>query len=102
MQSYLTIIVYLVFFFALFYFMFFMPEKKRKKQFQTLMGNMKVNNDIVTKGGIVGKIISIEGDMLVIQSGPERTRIKILKSAVSHITEKTTLEKVSDEDTSKK
>ncbi|ADL51822.1 preprotein translocase subunit YajC [Clostridium cellulovorans] len=93
MASYIPTIAYFAFMIAIFYFLLIRPEKKRKKQFQDLMGNLKVNDEIVTKGGIVGKVITIENDNLIIQSGPEKTRIRILKSAILEISSKEASEK---------
>lgn len=93
MASYIPTIGYFAFMIAIFYFMLIRPEKKRKKQFQDLMSNLKVNDEIVTKGGIVGKVITLENDNLVIQSGPDKTRVRILKSAILEISSKTVSDK---------
>jgi preprotein translocase subunit YajC len=73
---------------GLFYMMIFLPERKRKKKFSELMKAVKVNDEVVTTGGIMGKIINIQKDYIIIQSGPDSVRIKILKTAIKGVVNK--------------
>ena len=47
-----------------------------------MLADLKVNDEILTKGGIVAKIIKMDDGVLVIESGPERVRIRVVKEAV--------------------
>jgi preprotein translocase subunit YajC len=67
---------------AVLYFVLIVPQNKRKKEFDNMMNSLKVNDEIVTKGGIIGKIVDISEDGFVIQTGPDRTTIKIVKAGV--------------------
>jgi preprotein translocase subunit YajC len=67
---------------AVLYFVLIVPQNKRKKEFDNMMNSLKVNDEIVTKGGIIGKIVNISEDGFVIQTGPNRTSIKIVKAGV--------------------
>ncbi|HEY5575198.1 MAG TPA: preprotein translocase subunit YajC [Clostridiaceae bacterium] len=67
---------------AVLYFVLIVPQNKRKKEFDNMMNSLKVNDEIVTKGGIIGKIVNISEDGFVIQTGPDRTSIKIVKAGV--------------------
>lgn len=78
-------LVYIIIVFGIFFLLLILPERKRKKQFGEMMKSLKVNDEIVTKGGIVGKVMNIEGDYIILQSGPDKSKIKILKSAVDHL-----------------
>ena len=80
-----VIIIYMVVVLGLFYMMIFLPERKRKKKFSELMQNIKVNDEVVTTGGIMGRIINIQNDYVIIQSGPDKARIKILKAAITRV-----------------
>lgn len=84
MQNYI-IIIYMVIVLGLFYMMIFLPERKRKKKFNELISNIKVNDEVVTTGGIMGKITNIQDDYVIIQSGPDKARIKILKRSVNAV-----------------
>lgn len=73
----------LVIMFGLMYLLLILPEKKRNKKYNAMLSELKVNDEIVTRGGVIGKIINLDEDYMVIQSGPDRTRFKMLKTSVS-------------------
>lgn len=70
---------------GLFYLVVFIPENKRKKKYAALLNNLKVNDEIMTKGGIIGKIINVQEDHIILESGPDRARIKLSKNGISTI-----------------
>ena len=70
---------------GLFYLIIFIPESRRKKKYSLLINSLKVNDEILTKGGIIGKIVNIQDDFLVLQTGPDRARIKLSKNGVSNV-----------------
>ena len=71
--------------FALVYFFMIRPQKKQEKEVNTMRNALVVGDEITTIGGIIGKIISIKGETVMIESGHDRTKIRILKSAVSRV-----------------
>ena len=79
MAQLLATILPLVAMFAIMYFLLILPEKKRTKKYNTMLSELKVNDQVLTRGGIVGKIITIEDEQMVIQSGPDRVRFRITK-----------------------
>ena len=83
MAQLLATILPLVAMFAIMYFLLILPEKKRTKKYNTMLSELKVNDQVLTRGGIVGKIITIEDDQMVIQSGPDRVRFRITKIAIA-------------------
>ncbi|MDP4143973.1 MAG: preprotein translocase subunit YajC [Bacillota bacterium] len=84
-------IIYFVVIIALFYLMLFLPERKRKKSYANMLSNLKVNDEIVTKGGIIGKIVNLQPDFVIIQTGPDKVKIKFSKDGIaSVINQKTT------------
>ena len=40
-----------------------------------MLNSLKLNDEIMTKGGIVGKITSIEDDYILLQTGPDRAKL---------------------------
>lgn len=96
-------IISIVIMMAMFYLLIFVPENRRKKKYNAMLNSLKLNDEIMTKGGIVGKITSIEDDYILLQTGPDRARIKLSKQGISHVineskvenktVEKTTLKK---------
>ncbi len=78
----LTSLLPMVVLLAISYFLLIRPEKKRKLQYQAMMADLKVNDEILTKGGIVGKIIKMDEKMIIVESGPERVRLRMVRDAV--------------------
>lgn len=74
---------------GLFYLMIFLPEKKRKKQYNSMLDALKVNDEIMTKGGIMGRIVNIQDDYVILESGPDRARIKMNKLGIGSVTKAT-------------
>ena len=70
--------------FVVFYFVLILPEKKRKKQYGEMLDNLQLNDEVMTRGGVIGKIISLDGENMVLESGPERTRIRFSKNAIAN------------------
>ena len=75
MPQLLATLLPLVAMFAIMYFLLILPEKKRTKKYNTMLSELKVNDEVLTRGGIIGKIITIDEDQMVIQSGPDRFRV---------------------------
>ena len=82
-QALIQIVIPFAAMFAIMYFLLILPEKKRTKKYNTMLSELKVNDQVLTRGGIVGKIITIEDDQMVIQSGPDRVRFRITKNAIA-------------------
>ena len=82
MNSYAPIIV-LVLFLAIFYFFMIRPESKRKKAAEEMRSKMAVGDNIVTIGGLVGKVVHVDEKYVVFETGEDRVRIKVQKSAVN-------------------
>ena len=74
--------------FAVFYFMMIRPQKKREKQTQAMREKIDVGDEIVTIGGIMGIVVSKKDNFLVIETGSDRSKIRIQKWAIqANITE---------------
>ena len=83
-SSWLTIGM-LVVVFVVFYFFAIRPQKKQEKEQNAMRNNLTVGDEITTIGGIIGKIVSIKEETCVIESAHDRTKIRILKTAVSRV-----------------
>ena len=81
----LTMILMLVGLLAVMYFVMILPQKKQEKEQNDMRNNLAVGDEITTIGGIIGKIVSIKEETCVIETSHERTKIRILKSAVSRV-----------------
>ena len=83
MAQLLVTLLPLVAMFAIMYFLLILPEKKRSKKYNQMLSALKVNDEVLTRGGIIGKIITIEEDQMVIQSGPDRVRFRVTKNSIA-------------------
>ena len=73
---------------AIMYFMLIRPQKKKDKEIASMRASLKLGDTIVTIGGIIGKIVKIKEDTITIQVGAEKTKMEIMKWAVSTVLEK--------------
>jgi len=67
--------------FAIFYFLVIVPQKRQKQQLQDMIGSLKINDEVVTNGGIIGKIKEIRESSLIVVSA-DKSFLEIGKSAV--------------------
>ena len=81
--SMLTMLIPLALIVVFFYFFIIRPEKKRTKEMQSMLENIQVADEIITNGGIIGRVLSVMEDTILIETGSDRTKIRILKSAVA-------------------
>lgn len=66
-----------------FYFLLIRPQQKKDKEDKAMRENLDIGDEIVTAGGIIGRIVSIKDDTIVIETGSDRSKIRITKWAVS-------------------
>lgn len=78
-------VVMIVAMIALFYFFMYRPQKKQEKETKSMRDNLQVGDEITTIGGIIGKIVSIKEETLLLETGRDKVRIRILKSAVRNV-----------------
>lgn len=78
-------IIMLVAFALIFYFFMYRPQKKQEKETNSMRNNLVVGDEITTIGGIIGKIVSIKEETLVLETSGDKTKIRILKSAVRNV-----------------
>ena len=70
-----------VFIFGIFYFLVILPQKKQRQQLQEMITQLKINDEVVTNGGVIGKIKEIKDTSFIIQSA-EKSFLEIGKQAV--------------------
>ncbi len=67
------------------YFLMIRPQKKQEKEIQQMRNDLQVGDEITTIGGIIGQVISIKEETVMIETGRDHTRIRILRSAVKSV-----------------
>ena len=67
---------------AIFYLLLIRPQKKREKQAKDMRSNLEVGDEILTVGGILGRVVNMRDDSILIESGSANTKLRITKTAV--------------------
>ena len=75
-------IIMIVIMLAGLYFLMIRPQNKQQKQIDAMRNNLQVGDEITTIGGIIGKIVRIKEETITIETAHDRTKIRILRSAV--------------------
>ena len=68
---------------VVFWFFIIRPQRKKDKETAKMRSELQVGDEIVTIGGMVGKVVHVTGDKLTFETGEDRVRIEITKWAVS-------------------
>lgn len=63
------------------YFLIMRPQRQQQQQLQEIIANLKAGDEVVTNGGVIGKIKEVKDSSLIIHSA-EKSFIEISKSAV--------------------
>ncbi|MCF0140673.1 MAG: preprotein translocase subunit YajC [Mogibacterium sp.] len=87
MATYSSLII-LVVFIAIMYFLMIRPQKKKEKEEKAMREALAVGDEIMTIGGIVGKVAKITDKTVVISTANDRTKIEFIKTAVSQVIKK--------------
>ena len=78
-------IAMVVVFGVFFYFFMIRPQKKQEKEINEMRNSLSVGDEITTIGGIIGKVVSIREETVLIETSHDRTKIRLLKSAISKV-----------------
>ncbi|MGN1350563.1 MAG: preprotein translocase subunit YajC [Anaerovoracaceae bacterium] len=74
-------------FFALWFFMI-RPQKKRDNETKKMRSSLQEGDEIVTIGGIIGKVLSVKDDSVVVYVGSDKTKVEFKKWAIAEVTKK--------------
>ena len=81
--SMLTMLIPLALIVVFFYFFIIRPEKKRNKEMQNMLNSIQVADEVITNGGIIGRVLSVKEDTVLIETGSDRSKIRIARWAVA-------------------
>ncbi|GAA0762607.1 MULTISPECIES: preprotein translocase subunit YajC [Clostridium] len=79
----LSIVLPFALMFGIMYFLLILPEKKRNKKYNEMISSLEKNDEIVTRGGIMGKIIIVEENYVILETSAERTKLKVTKNGIA-------------------
>ena len=80
--SMLATFIPLILMIVVFYFLLIRPQKKRDKEVQKMRENIEIADEIVTIGGIIGRIVSIKDDTIVIETAGDRSKIRLARWSI--------------------
>ena len=78
-MTFIPLVLIIVFF----YFFIIRPQKKQDKKDAEMRDNLEIGDEVVTNGGIVGIVFSIKDDTVVIETGGDRSKIRVKKWAIA-------------------
>lgn len=81
--SILTMILPLGLMVLIFYFLIIRPEKKRTKETEAMLNSIQIADEVITNGGIIGRVLSVQKDTVLIETGSDRTKIRVVRSAIA-------------------
>ena len=91
-MEYLYAILPWVLIFGIFWFFLIRPQQKQKKEHQNMLDNLSVGDQIVTIGGIKGKVIKIRDNNIRVRVS-SNVDIDFVKSSISKVEEKSSSNK---------
>lgn len=84
-----TSFVPLILIFAIMYFMMIRPQQKKLKQHKAMVEALRRGDQVLTQGGIIGKVIKVAEDGIVEVEIAEGVKIKVMKSTIAQVMSKT-------------
>lgn len=74
--------------FGVFYFLLIRPQKKRDKQLKEMRENLNVGDKVTTIGGIIAHVAKVEENAVILEIGPNRTKVPFEKWAIGTVESK--------------
>ena len=78
-----TSIIMMALIILVFWFFIIRPQRKKDKETAKMRSELQVGDEIVTIGGIIGIIVSMNEDSLVIETGSDRSKVRLARWAIS-------------------
>lgn len=76
------LIVAMIALLGMMYFFTWRPQKKRQKEEQQLRDSIQIGDEITTIGGIVGRVVTVKEDSIVIETGADRNKMKLMRWSI--------------------
>jgi preprotein translocase subunit YajC len=81
MQAASPIVMMLVMF-GIFYFILIRPQVKRQREHQAMLGKLGKGDEVITRGGVIGKITGISDDGVLVLELQEKVRVRVPRSYI--------------------
>lgn len=73
---------------GIFWFFLIRPQRERQKKTDLMRKNVTEGDEVVTIGGIYGKVINAKDEILTLEVGSDKTRFKLARWAVGNVLNK--------------
>jgi preprotein translocase subunit YajC len=70
--------------FVIFYFLLIRPQQKQKKEHQNLLANIKVGDNVLTAGGIYGRVTGLKDDKVTVEIS-DKVRVKVNRGHIAGV-----------------
>lgn len=75
--------------FVIMYFLLIRPQQKKLKEHQAMVSNLRRGDQIVTQGGVIGKITKVKEDGEIEVEIAEGVKVRVIKSTITTVLSKT-------------
>ncbi len=76
-------IIMLVVMIVVMYFVMIRPQKKQQKKEADMRNSLQIGDEIITIGGIYGRVVSLKDESIVIESSGDRSKLQVTRTAVA-------------------
>ena len=83
--SFATGLIPIVLMIAIFYFLVFMPMRRQQSKQKDMIKALQNGQTVLTSGGIIGTIVSVNDDTLILRIKPDNLKIQVARSAVTSV-----------------
>ncbi len=73
----------LILIFVVFYFLLILPQQKKAKQHKQMLESIDKGDDVITSGGIHGKVVGVNEQVLTLDIG-DKVKIKVSREFIAH------------------
>ena len=87
MSSGTATLIPLILLLVIMYFLLIRPQKKREKEVNAMRNGIQVGDEIITIGGICGKVVKTKEETLVIQVGADKVKFEVMRWSISKVVE---------------
>lgn len=85
--EYIPLALQLIVIVGIFWLVIIRPQQKRDKETQKMRNSIEEGTEIVTIGGIYGKVINQNEDVITIEVGADKVKLKIARFAIGKVVE---------------
>lgn len=89
MPDIITALIPMAIFVLIFYVLIIRPQKKQERQVSEMRASISVGDEIITIGGIIGRVVRVKEEDLTIEIGADKIKFDIKKWALREVTKST-------------